>query len=162
MFNKLIDTVIVCTAFAVGLLASGGQALADDLIVTKAPAAAWSTPSSACMSVWGFFVTDSPLSWYGVRFYGTIDAGGGYQTHGAPLNPYFAQGSSYLVQKMNREAMWTLAPGALGRPQRLADVQQRHGPCASVDAATHWGASARCSAQRYALGRRLSSGRHRV
>ena len=31
----------------------------------------------------------------------------------APLDPYFAQGSSYLVQKMNRQAMWTLAPGAL-------------------------------------------------
>jgi predicted porin len=113
MFDKLIAPLVVCTTFAAGLLATAGQALADEPIVTKAPAAALSTTSSACTSVWGFFVTDCPLSWYGARFYGTIDAGGGYQTHGAPLDPHFAQGSSYLVQKMNRQAMWTLAPGAL-------------------------------------------------
>jgi predicted porin len=113
MFNKLIDAVVACTALAAGLLAIGGQALADPPIVTKAPAAVSSTNSSSCTSVWGFFVTDCPLSWYGVRLYGTIDAGGGYQTHGAPLDPNYAQGSSYLIQKMNRRAMWTLAPGGL-------------------------------------------------
>ena len=113
MFRKLIDPLVACTTFAAGLVATAGQALADEPIVTKAPAPALPTPSRACTSVWGFFVTDCPLSWYGVRFYGTIDTGGGYQTHGAPLDPNFAQGSSYLVQKMNREAMWTLAPGAL-------------------------------------------------
>src|ERR1700751_5724841 len=107
MFNRLIDdTLIVCTAFAAGLLATGGQAFADEPTGTKAPAVGLSTTSSACTSVWGFFVTDCPLSWYGVRLYGTIDAGAGYQTHGAPLDPYFAQGSSYLIQKMHREAMW--------------------------------------------------------
>src|SRR5215472_10025412 len=76
-----------------------------------------SPPASRCLSAEkpadDYFAPCSPLSWYGVRFYGAIDAGGGNQTHGAPLNPYFAQGSSYLVQKMDREAMWTLAPGAL-------------------------------------------------
>jgi predicted porin len=113
MFDKLTAPLVVCTTFAAGLLATAGQALANEPIVTKAPTAASSTTSSACTSVWGFFVTDCPLSWYGVRFYGTIDAGGSYQTHGAPFDPYFAQGSSYLVQKMNRQAMWTLAPGAL-------------------------------------------------
>ena len=80
MFDKLIDALVACTAFAAGLLATAGQALADEPIVTKAPAAALSTTSGACTSVWGFFVTDCPLSWYGVRLYGTIDAGGGYQT----------------------------------------------------------------------------------
>ena len=78
MFNRLIDTLIVCVAFAAGLLATGGQALADDPIVTKAPAPALSATSSACTSVWEFFVTDCPLSWYGVRLYGTVDAGGGF------------------------------------------------------------------------------------
>jgi predicted porin len=113
MFDKLIAALVVCTIFAAGLLASAGQALADEPIVTKAPSAALSTTSGACTSISGFFVTDCPLSWYGVRLYGTIDTGGGYQTHGAPLDPNYAQGSSYLVQKMNRQAMWTLAPGAL-------------------------------------------------
>ena len=113
MFDELIDRLVGCTTFAAGLLATAGQALADEPILTKAPVAALSTASSTCTSVWGFFVTGCPLSWYGVRLYGTIDTGVGYQTHGAPLDPYFAQGSSYLVQKMDREAMWTLAPGAL-------------------------------------------------
>ena len=113
MFNRLIGSLVVCAAFAAGLLATAGQALADGPMVTKAPAVSSAAPSSACNSVWAFFVTDCPLSWYGVRFYGTIDTGAGYQTHGAPLDPNYAQGSSYLVQKMNRQAMWTLAPGAL-------------------------------------------------
>jgi predicted porin len=113
MFDKLIAVLVVCTTFAAGLLASAEQTLAGEPIVTKAPPAALPTSSNACTSVWSFFVTDCPLSWYGVRLYGTIDAGGGYQTHGAPLDPNYAQGSSYLVQKMNRQAMWTLAPGAL-------------------------------------------------
>src|SRR5262249_11023070 len=90
-----------------------GRAIANEPIATKAPAAVMATPSNACTSVWAFFVTACPLSWYGVRLYGTIDTGAGYQTHGAPFDPNYAQGSSYLVQKMNRQAMWTLAPGAL-------------------------------------------------
>src|SRR3984957_19957751 len=113
MSKNIRDALVVCSAFAAGVLATAGHALADQPIVTKAPAAASAIPSSACTSVWGFFVTDCPLSWYGVRFYGTIDTGAGYQTHGAPLDPNYAQGSSYLVQKMNRQAMWTLAAGAL-------------------------------------------------
>jgi predicted porin len=53
-------------------------------------------------------------TWYGVRFYGTIDVGGGYQTHGAPWDKDFVTGASYFVQKMNRSAMWSLAPNGLG------------------------------------------------
>ena len=113
MFDKLRDALVVFMAFAAGVLAIAGPALADEAIVTKATAAALSTSSGACTSVWAFFITACPLSWYGVRLYGTIDTGAGYQTHGAPLDPNYAQGSSYLVQKMNRQAMWTLAPGAL-------------------------------------------------
>ncbi len=88
-------------------------AFADDVIVTKAPVPAAATASSACTNISGFFLTDCPLTWYGVRLYGTIDTGVGYQTHGAPFDSYFPQGSSYLVQKMNRQALWTLAPGGL-------------------------------------------------
>ena len=89
MFDRLVGALVVCTAFAAGLVATAGQALADGPIVTKAPAASLAAPSSACNSVWAFFVTDCPLSWYGVRFYGTIDVGYGYETHGAPLGPFF-------------------------------------------------------------------------
>ena len=89
---------------------------ADDPIVTKAPPpppAALAANSGACTSVYGFFLTDCPLSWYGVRFYGTIDTGGGYESHGAPFNPQYQAGVSYGIQKMNRAPMWLPAPGAL-------------------------------------------------
>jgi len=86
---------------------------ADDPIVTKAPPAALPTDSGACTSVYAFFLTDCPLSWYGVRFYGTIDVGGGYQTNGAPFNPQYQAGVSYGIQKMNRAPMWLPAPSAL-------------------------------------------------
>src|SRR5581483_8769717 len=90
------------------------SALADDPILTKAPASAPPAPSY-CQSVPDFFIGSCQLGYYGVRFYGVIDVGGGYQTHGAPWDPYFPQGSSYLVQKMNRESMWTQAPNGLSR-----------------------------------------------
>ena len=66
------------------LLACGGVGAADlDTLVTKAPVA---PPSSqACTSIQDFFLTACQLSWYGVRFYGTVDVGFGYQTHGAQL-----------------------------------------------------------------------------
>src|SRR5580704_14483289 len=128
MFDKLVGALVVCAAVTAGLFATAGQALADGPIVTKAPPAALSTQSSAGTSVLGFFVTDCPLSWYGVRLYGTIDAGGGYQTHGAPLDPNYAQGSSYLVQKMNRQAMWTLAPGGLSTSNVGILVDERFAP----------------------------------
>jgi len=95
--------------------ASMTAALADDPILTKAPPGSAPPGPTSCDSVPAFFLSTCQLAWYGVRFYGVIDVGGGYQTNGAPFNPQFPQGSSYVVQKMNREPMWTLAPNALSR-----------------------------------------------
>ena len=90
-------------------------ALADDPILTKAPVVSAPAASTNCQGVPDFFLGSCQLAYYGVRVYGVIDVGGGYQTHGAPWDPNFPQGSSYLVQKMNRESMWTQAPNALSR-----------------------------------------------
>src|ERR1700683_4341841 len=90
-------------------------AMADEPILTKAPAASAPAASTNCQGAPDFFLGSCQLAWYGVRFYGVIDVGGGYQTHGAPWDPYFPQGSSYLVQKMNRESMWTEAAHGLSR-----------------------------------------------
>ena len=113
MYDKQKSIAFLAAGILAATLLTTGASLADDIIVTKAPTAAAPSASGSCTSVWGFFVTDCPLSRYGVRLYGTIDAGVGYQTHGAPFDPNFPQGSSYLIQKMNRQAMWTLAPSAL-------------------------------------------------
>jgi hypothetical protein len=37
-----------------------------------------------CTGLWDFIETDCQLTWYGITVYGTIDAGVGWQSHGAP------------------------------------------------------------------------------
>jgi predicted porin len=66
-----------------------------------------------CTGLWDFIETDCQLTWYGITLYGAIDAGFGYQTHGAPFDPRSPPGASYLVQKTNRSSQWGLAPNGL-------------------------------------------------
>ena len=66
-----------------------------------------------CTDVWSFVATDCQLTWQGITVYGTIDAGVGWQSHGAPLDPRSAVAASYLIQKQNNSALWGLAPNAL-------------------------------------------------
>jgi predicted porin len=100
--------------FAAGVMFGPNGALAADVnLVTKAPPLVTPAMPATCTGVSQFFLTDCVLSWYGISVYGAVDVGGGYQTHGAPFNGYFPQGASYSSQKMNRQAMWGLAPGGL-------------------------------------------------
>ena len=89
---------------AVMVLGCGGAAYAADLgnMVTKAPPA---PPGSAsCTSIEDFFTTACQLSWYGVRFYGTVDVGGSYQTNGAPFAKFSGAGVNYFLGKANNGA----------------------------------------------------------
>jgi predicted porin len=104
--------LLLGATLAVGA-ASSTAAFADEPVLTKAPVASSPPPSGACDSLPSFFLSDCILGWYGVRVYGTIDMGYGYETHGAPFNPQFPQGDSYGIQKMNRSPMWLPSPGAL-------------------------------------------------
>ena len=100
--------------FAAGIAFGPNGTLAADLgLVTKAPPLVTPAIPATCTGVSQFFLTDCVLSWYGISVYGAVDVGGGYQTHGAPFNGYYPQGASYSIQKMNRQAMWGLAPGGL-------------------------------------------------
>ena len=109
--------------------AATATAFADEPILTKAPVVSLPAAASGpCDNVPAFFLSSCQLAWYGVKVYGTIDVGGGYQTHGAPFNPQFPQGSSYVVQKMNRESMWTLAPSALSRSNIGVQVNEPFAP----------------------------------
>ncbi len=104
--------------FAVVILAAAGaccegEAWAADTVPTGAsPATAASAPKT-CTGVWDFIETNCQLTWYGITVYGTIDAGFGWQSHGAPFDPRSAAGASYLIQKQNRSPMWGAAPNAL-------------------------------------------------
>ena len=103
----------ICTGI---VLAVAGASWAVDVRAAeitpmKAPPAA-SAPKS-CTGLWDFIDTNCQLTWQGITVYGTIDAGVGWQSHGAPFDPRSAVSASYLIQKQNRSPIWTLAPNAL-------------------------------------------------
>jgi predicted porin len=125
-------------AAAIAALAScATTALAADMdaMVTKAPPvvlAAAAGPSS-CTTLYGFFLTDCQLIWYGVRFYGTVDLGGLYQTHGTPFDKNFPTGASYIVGAggtgaTNRTAGWGLAPNALSQSNVGVEIKEPVAP----------------------------------
>jgi len=91
------------------------EARAADAVPTNAsPATAASAPKT-CAGAWDFIDTNCQLTWYGITVYGTIGAGVGWQSHGAPFDPRSAVSASYLIQKQNRSAMWGAAPNALSQ-----------------------------------------------
>jgi predicted porin len=108
---------VTAAAAAIVIAGGAGAVYAADLdtMPTKAPVLKAAPGPTTCTDIANFFLTDCQLSWYGVRFYGTIDIGGGYQTNGAPLDKFFVTGASYLLQKMNRQSMFGWAPNGLSQ-----------------------------------------------
>jgi predicted porin len=89
------------------------DAWAADTTPMKAPPVAAASPPKLCTDPWDFFATNCQLTWRGITIYGTVDAGVGWQSHGAPFDPQSAVGASYLVQKYSRSPMWGLSPNGL-------------------------------------------------
>ena len=98
---------------AVTVVAWTADAGAADIIPTKAPPATVESAPTLCTDAWSFIASKCQLAWQGITVYGTIDAGAGWQSHGAPLDPLSAVSASYLIQKQNNSPLWTLAPNAL-------------------------------------------------
>jgi predicted porin len=96
-------------AAASGVACAGvGHAADMSPMVAKAAPMTYVAPAPvACGSVYDFFFTACPLSWYGVTVYGIVDVGGTYQTHGTPFDPNHPVGASYLLGNS--------APNAVGR-----------------------------------------------
>jgi predicted porin len=111
---RIFATMIIAAAGAL----YGAEAWAADGVPTKASptkvssATAASMPK-ACTGLWDFIETDCQLTWYGITLYGAIDAGFGWQSHGAPFDPRSPPGASYLVQKYSRSPRWDIAPNGL-------------------------------------------------
>src|ERR1700731_5125860 len=93
---------------AVTVVAWTADAGAADII----PATVESAPTR-CTDAWSFIASKCQLAWQGITVYGTIDAGAGWQSPGAPPDPLSAVSASYLIQKQNNAPLWTLAPNAL-------------------------------------------------
>ena len=86
---------------------------ADLPVYTKAPPPPTPPPLVSCTSAVQFFVTDCPLTYYGITVYGTIDMGGGYESHGAPFNKNIITGVQELIRKNSNRPGWFLTPGGL-------------------------------------------------
>ncbi len=93
---------------AVVLLGCAGGAYAADLpakAVYKAPA------DGTCTSILDFFTTACQVSAYGVRFYGTIDVGATYESHGSPMDKFL--GVNSFVGKMSGGPKFLASPNNL-------------------------------------------------
>jgi predicted porin len=111
---KNFGKILVASTAAIALC---GAAQASDLpVYTKAPPPLTPAPLVSCTSAVQFFVTDCPLTYYGITVYGTIDVGGGWESHGAPFNGNFPTGVSELINKQNRRtSMWLATPNGLSQ-----------------------------------------------
>ncbi len=104
---------VAAASAAVVVLGGVGGAVAADLNVMPTKAPVLNAAGNVCTSLVDFFTTACQVSAYGIRFYGTIDVGYGYQTHGSPFNKDYSWGVNYLLSKANRSGMWLLSPNAL-------------------------------------------------
>jgi predicted porin len=83
---------------------------------TKAPVPASAPSCFASATV--YFQTnpdECPLTWNGITLYGTIDVGGGYQTHGVPFNGAYPNGVEYLISKNSNAPLYSWMPNGLGQ-----------------------------------------------
>ena len=101
---------LAAVIIAAGSAACEMRAWAADVVPAGTTAASAPKP---CTDGWSFIATDCQLTWHGITVYGTIDAGFGWQSHGAPLDPRSAVSASYLIQKQNNSPLWGPAPNAL-------------------------------------------------
>ncbi len=72
-------------------------------------AAAPKTPDLAAAVLAG-----DPIVFHGVRIYGALDFGGGWQSHSATFNGNYPQGVEYAIGKNSNKAGFVAAPGGLG------------------------------------------------
>ena len=104
---------LAAVIIAAGGASYGVEAWAADAVPTGASATTAASAPKPCTDGWGFIATDCQLTWRGITVYGTIDAGFGWQSHGAPWDPRSAVAASYLIQKQNNSARFGAAPNAL-------------------------------------------------
>jgi predicted porin len=96
--------------------AKGADLPSQQQAAPSAPAPLAANPCFA--SVYDFLIADPddcPLAWNGVRLYGRLDYGVGYESHGAPFNGNYPNGVNTLIKKNGRESLFTIAPNGLGQ-----------------------------------------------
>jgi predicted porin len=110
-------------------LALTAAARAADLPTTKgAPAPPLTTAVGSCASFQDFLTTACPLTYSGVTLYGTIDAGYGFESFGAPWNRQYTNGDDYLIGKAGRPNIWNLSPNGLSQSNVGVKVREEFAP----------------------------------
>jgi len=103
---------------SVSLLACDATA-ADLPTLPPAPPGTAALGLSRCFaSLYDFVVADPddcPLAWNGIRLYGRLDWGVGYETHGAPFNGNYPNGVNTLIKRNSNRPLTTIAPNGLGQ-----------------------------------------------
>jgi len=106
---------IQAAAASAAIVVLGGGSAAAQVVPDVGARATLNVGGPAvCTSILEFVTTACQVSAYGVRLYGTIDVGGGYQTNGAPLDRSAQTGLTYFPQKMNNGGKFQVSPNALG------------------------------------------------
>ncbi|MBS0422119.1 MAG: porin [Proteobacteria bacterium] len=88
----------------------GGSAQAPKAVAEPSPPSNAKAPEPAPKTA-----GPPPISWNGITFYGTIDIGVAYLTHGAPLSPSYAPGLPFTLQSFSNHPITSLAPNGLSQ-----------------------------------------------
>jgi predicted porin len=102
--KKVCGTPYGRAALLVAALGVAGVAQAQ----TAAPAAGAAPAPAAPKS-------DGSLTWNGITFYGIIDIGVQYQTHGVPVSDYFPAGTEAIIQKNSNGSITAMTPSNLSQ-----------------------------------------------
>jgi predicted porin len=105
--KKVCGTPYGPAALLVAALGVAGVAQAQ----TAAPATTGTAPAAPAAPP----KSDGSLTWNGITFYGIIDVGIQYQTHGAPVSDYFPAGSASPIQKYSNGSITAMTPSNLSQ-----------------------------------------------
>ena len=95
----------------------------------SAQAAAAAKPDCSTFSKWAeSSAADCPLTAFGVTVYGTIDVGGGYETHASPFNGDAKTGVSELISKVNNRPLWQGVPSGLTQSNIGVRIKEQFAP----------------------------------
>ena len=109
-------------------VAMGATAWGADLPTKKEASPTPATGPASCTDPIGFFTTDCVLSYWGVTFYGAVDAGVGWESHGVGLNRNIISGVQELIGKSNKNAMWLGTPNGLTQSFIGVKVKEQMAP----------------------------------
>jgi predicted porin len=92
----------------------GAWGLVVSLAATANLASAQATPGAAAPAP-AAKPADTSLTWNGITFYGIVDIGVQYQSHGVPISDYFPAGTESIIQKNSNGSVSAVTPNNLSQ-----------------------------------------------